>query len=206
MSILSITSDATQRLFVAVPLSAEFKAAVSVWCDTKVRELPFKKWAHPDDLHITLHFLGDTPGERIAAIEQAVRHAACSTEPFSLAIESPGTFGRPDKPSVLWAGIGGELDALHQLNKRILSRLAPLGYEPENRPYHPHLTLARDYRSPVPFEPSMLESCRIPLTEDGAPLRWAVNDIVLYRSRLQRQPLYEVVSRFPLDCDADDIT
>ncbi|MFC0393839.1 RNA 2',3'-cyclic phosphodiesterase [Paenibacillus mendelii] len=197
-------ADTTQRLFVAVSLPSHFKAAVSAWCEAKLRELPFKRWAHADDLHITLQFLGDTSGERIAAIERELRQAADLSEPFALSIEAPGTFGRPGKPSVLWAGVGGELETLHQLSKRISMALTPLGYEPESRPYHPHLTLAREYRSSVPFEPWMLERCEVPVTADGAPLRWTVTDLVLYRSHLNRPPMYEAVSRFSFGRDAAD--
>ncbi|WP_274648693.1 RNA 2',3'-cyclic phosphodiesterase [Paenibacillus humicola] len=186
------------RLFAAVPLPDELKRAVADWCGPIAKELPFRKWTVPADLHITLQFLGSTPPGRIPGIRRALQSAADRVPLFELTVGPPGLFGRPGNPSVLWAGVGGAADALGRLQELVSEALAPLGYQPDERAYRPHLTLARTYSGKEPLEKTKLAGFGIP---GGGGLRWTVSEIALYISRLGRrppQPMYEADAFFPL--------
>lgn len=194
-------TDTSIRLFIALPLPPSLQRMLSDWSEELRLKLPFRKWVHPSDLHITLQFLGNTPSQQIDAIKSALRSGiANSPETFELKLERLRLFGRPDNPSVLWVGISGELGLLHALHQAVASVLAPLGYKAEGRPYHPHITLARKHNGTVPFDHGLLDHFTVPSSApDGEIPGWTVHDIVLYSSSLnQPPPLYTELQRLPL--------
>lgn len=155
------------------------------------RQLPFKKWVHPDDLHITLKFIGEVAPSAVPAIETALARIAARSNPFALKLSGAGTFGAPQAPRVLWAGLGGKLQPLKSLQADVESELAELGYEPENRPYSPHITLARQYSGTEPARKDELAGLFRP--EGDTPLEWTADRLVLYRSHFGRTPMYEPI-------------
>lgn len=100
------------------------------------------KTSRTDDLHVTLKFLGDTPRTQLFAIKAALIEAASTATSHSVELVGMGAFPSPARPSVVWAGIRPE-DELRRIAGELDQRLKPLGFIPESRPYHPHLTLAR---------------------------------------------------------------
>jgi len=191
--------DLSIRLFAAVPLPDGLKQSVADWRGRFDKKLPFRKWVNPADLHITLQFLGSTPERRMPDIRQALEEAADGFAPFELTVGPLGIFGRPGSPSILWAGIGGETEALGSLQRRTAGALAPLGFKPDERPFHPHLTLARNYVGKEPLIKEKLAEFGAP--GEGGPLRWTAADIALYVSHLDRKPplpMYEAAATLPL--------
>ena len=104
--------------------------------------LPFR-WVKPAQVHLTLKFLGDIAPEAIDPIAQAMQHAVTTLTPFTLSIQGIGCFPNLARPRVLWMGIHAPHDMLLQLHQRLETKLAALGFAPEERPFRPHLTLAR---------------------------------------------------------------
>lgn len=105
------------------------------------------KAVSPDALHVTLKFFGDVEMEETAEIARLLSDAASTVSPCEVRLVGLGVFPRPDRPSVVWAGLS-DADALVALATELGARLRPLGYVAERRPFHPHLTLAR-----VKFKP-----------------------------------------------------
>jgi len=101
------------------------------------------KWIDPSLCHITLKFLGYVAAERIPEIAAACRAAAATARPFELSFRGVGAFPRWRGARVLWMGLGGGEAHLGALQAAVEASLAPLGFEPEGRPFCPHLTLAR---------------------------------------------------------------
>lgn len=182
------------RLFVAVPIPSEIKLAVNDWMDEIKPQLPFRKWVHHEDLHITLQFLGDTLSDRVSLITHTLQEISSLSNPLRLRVESLGLFGRPIHPSVLWAGVGGDLTGLHSLQQQVARALRPLGFIPEERAFHPHLTLARNYTGTTPFDRHMLSDFPIPSSHQDDLLAWKSQEITLYRSHLNKRPMYETIS------------
>lgn len=135
------------------------------------------KWSPIDNLHVTTKFIGEWPPARLAEMEQAL--SSMPMPPlFDIEIRDLGWFPNERSPRVLWAGVHGG-DALRELAHTTEQHLqTTLGITPENRPYEPHLTLAR-IKSPVP-----LQRLRTKVREmQPAPLgSFAVDHFVLYRS------------------------
>ena len=105
-------------------------------------QLPWR-WVAPEQIHLTLKFLGHVPVEQVTVIAQAMEYAAQGQTAFTLRAQSLGCFPHPSRPRVLWVGLADPSQALASLNERLTAALLPGGFLPEDRPFHPHLTLAR---------------------------------------------------------------
>ncbi|MCH5584619.1 RNA 2',3'-cyclic phosphodiesterase [Shimazuella sp. AN120528] len=178
-----------RRTFVALPLPTSFREQLGEWIKETQKELPFRKWIHPQDIHITLHFLGSTSQEQLEETIQALRRVCQQQVPFELSIDGLGTFGKSDQPRIFWAGVRGQLDELRQLQKKVTTALTPIGFPPESRPYNPHITLARKYTS-SDFDRSQLASLHI------GNFKWVVDRAVLYETILGQGPMYHEIGTF----------
>jgi RNA 2',3'-cyclic 3'-phosphodiesterase len=101
------------------------------------------RWAQSGQLHLTLQFLGYIPSSRLVDFEGVMAEAVSHHPAFNLRAEALGCFPNQKKPRILWAGLNGELDLLQKLKSELDQKLTPLGFKPEERAFHPHVTLAR---------------------------------------------------------------
>jgi 2'-5' RNA ligase len=138
-----------RRVFIAVPLPEDAAAAVrSIVDGVRAEPLPAGardvRWVRLDGLHLTLRFLGPTPDDRleqVAAAVQAVAQAAPG--PISMELGGAGTFPPEGRPRALWLGIVDGAEALGRLAASINAELTAAGWPADQRPFRPHLTLAR---------------------------------------------------------------
>lgn len=100
------------------------------------------RWVSPGNLHLTLRFLGETVGTHLQFVRQTLAHEAGGQAPFELQLGGVGAFPNSRSPKVLWLGIQAPA-ALFSLQRSLETAFRRLGYEPENRPFSPHLTLGR---------------------------------------------------------------
>jgi 2'-5' RNA ligase len=132
------------RSFVAIELPEEAKAGLArLRRELEKDEHRFVKWVDPRGIHLTLKFLGNIPSRRVTEITEAMEKAVQGVSPFHLEISGLGAFPNLRQPRVFWVGVSGELDKLSGLQRNIDSALAALGFAAEERPFVPHLTLAR---------------------------------------------------------------
>ena len=132
------------RSFIAIELPDELKRELSqLRAQLKPGELPWVKWVDPYGIHLTLKFLGNVDKNRLDDVTGAMEEAARGIPPFHLEVRELGVFPNLRRVQVAWVGISGEVDKLGQLQQRLESDLAPLGFATESRPFMPHLTLAR---------------------------------------------------------------
>jgi 2'-5' RNA ligase len=132
------------RSFVAIELPEEAKKGLaSLRRELERDEHRFVKWVDPGGIHLTLKFLGNIPSKRVTEITEAMKKAAQGLSPFLLEISGLGAFPSLKQVRVVWVGVGGELDRLSTLQQNIDSALAALGFASEERPFVPHLTVAR---------------------------------------------------------------
>ena len=183
---MSINED-KWRLFIAVLLPPEIKQKLETWCSEQKTRLDFKKWVHTEDYHITVQFLGDTAPGRLDELLAALTRAAKGIiGPLEMEAAGIGTFGRPASPSVLWAGVRGEVAGLESLHSRVTSENRALGFVPEERRFSPHITLARKFREGARLDPAVLQT----QPDFG---RWKADRLVIYRTHMHKRPMYEVV-------------
>jgi 2'-5' RNA ligase len=132
------------RCFIAIELTEELKRGLrELQAQLKAASQAPVKWVEPENIHLTLKFLGNVASGRIEEIAQAMTEAVRGTSPFSLEVRELGVFPNPRRVQIVWVGLGGEVEKLTILKQRIESGLSILGFAPENRRFTPHLTLAR---------------------------------------------------------------
>jgi 2'-5' RNA ligase len=139
-------------------------------------DLPGGRRTTRDQWHVTLQFLGNV--DDIHAVGDALRDL--TTPAARGRLGGAGAFPTARRAKVLWLGLSQGGDALGRLAREVAERLAPLGFDPEDRPYHAHLTLGRtrsasDLRGVV----ARLEAC------DLGPA-FPIEEVVVYESRLRR--------------------
>ena len=141
------------RSFIAIELPEEVRRGLAkLRSELERTEHRFVKWVDPEGIHLTLKFLGNIPFKQVAEVTKAIEEAAQGIPPFHLEISGLGAFPNLKQPRVLWVGIGGEIDTLLRLQQNIDFVLASLGFAKEERPFMPHLTLARVRQGASPME------------------------------------------------------
>jgi 2'-5' RNA ligase len=152
---------------------------------------PEARWVPPENWHVTLKFLGAVEPRHVEDLRSTVARTAEQYDAFETRLASVGAFPNERRARVVWAGLddrSGTLGALANGLDQVLARFV----EPEQRPFSPHLTVAR-LRNPASVEAALARGVAISSTP------FAVDGIVLYRSHLRRPaPLYEAVQEFPL--------
>jgi 2'-5' RNA ligase len=185
------------RTFVAVELSPavrqracdlieRFKAS-----DTRVT------WVVPENMHLTLKFLGEQTDSELVDICRAVQAAVKPLPRFEFRCHGAGAFPSCQRPRTLWIGVEQGADALKQLHQHVEEALAKLGYPKENRDFQPHLTVGR-VRSGGPAVEILGQL--VQKAEDFQVGTVQTSEVVVYGSFLQRGgPRYEVLARAALE-------
>ena len=172
------------RSFVAIELPEQARKGLArLRRELERDEHGFVKWVDPHGIHLTLKFLGNIPSGRVAEITEAMKKATQGISPFQLEISGLGAFPSLKQARVFWVGVSGELAKLSGLQQNIDSALAGLGFAKEERPFVPHLTLARVREGASPPERrSFGELVDSTAFEDKYPVE--VEAIRLMRSQL----------------------
>jgi RNA 2',3'-cyclic 3'-phosphodiesterase len=188
------------RLFVAVDPSAKVRAQLKETLARLAAHAPNAKWVRPESLHVTLAFLGYVDDRLAPEIAAALGCAAARHEAVRLRLSGGGAFGSTRRPRVLWVGLEGAIAELAAIHGDVEEALIPFGYEPEQRAFKPHLTLARarDPRGDAALTGAAHE---LAASDFG---RMRVGHLVLYRSDLSPAGArHTALSRAPLGADRD---
>lgn len=130
------------RSFIAIDLSEPVSAELAEFQRELKKCGPDVRWTRPENIHLTLKFLGDIEKERADEIAEKLKGVCAGLSGFSLRISGTGVFPDRRSPRVLWAGV--ELnDEIIRLRKAVEDTAASLGFEREKRRFSPHLTLGR---------------------------------------------------------------
>jgi 2'-5' RNA ligase len=191
----------TSRLFIAVPVADDVRAAVGelmagvAGASIEERASGQPRWVRVDGLHVTLRFLGAILDERQPEVVAAVGAAAGGAAPFAIALNGGGAFPNAYRPRVLWIGIDTGAGELAGLASRLNDELRTLGWPSDDRPFQGHLTLARTdgVAGADEYARRLMEAAR------DVRLTWQADRLVLYKSLLGRGPArYEALAEAPL--------
>jgi len=134
------------RCFIAIDIDENNRAALGDLQQQLKSKVDVKKsdvkWVKPENIHLTLKFLGEIGDEQVVDVCNIVKDVAGRNDSFELDIESVGHFGGRSA-RILWVGTGKGRENLLQLQKGIEQQLASAGWPPENRAFSGHLTLCR---------------------------------------------------------------
>lgn len=136
-------SEEQIRTFVAIDLPAEVKSFLQNVTGELKKTGADVKWTRPEGTHLTLKFLGNVDRELVSQIDSQLRPMFAKVRPFMLGVGSLGGFPSLKRPRVIWVGVHDADGALQPAVRQVESLLEPMGFEPEKRPFNPHLTLGR---------------------------------------------------------------
>lgn len=183
------------RAFIAIEVTDEVRRNIASFQSFLKNTQANIKVVNPENIHFTLVFLRDIDASIVGLVSDTIAGTVESVAPFSFEVCGVGFFGRRHSPRVVWAGAKGDLEPLLDIQKRLVVSLRELGLDFEERPYTPHLTLAR-VRSPKNVDEllSALES-----RKDERFGQVEVKRLVLIKSELQPQgPRYTVIHELAL--------
>ena len=176
------------RLFVALPLPAPVLMGLAGLCSG----LPGARWVRPENMHVTLRFIGEVDGADADDAHMALSQVRGRA--FPLALTGLGSFQSSRKLRLLWAGVEDE-PGLVRLRDDVDKALVHSGLEPERRKFKPHVSLARFTRQPGNKMGPYLEAHG---AFSAGP--FPVTAFVLMRSYLNRAGAhYEVMADYPLE-------
>ncbi len=184
------------RTFIAVDAGKSIRDRCVALQETLARAGTDVKWVEPDNLHVTLLFLGEVEDRETPALCQAVADCCAGRDAFSMSVETVGCFPNPRRPRVVWVGVGTGSAELIALHDALEPPLLDLGcYRRENRAYTPHITLGRvkGERSTTALATALARQAQWHGGETN------VREIHVLSSELTPQgPIYTVLSRAKL--------
>lgn len=184
----------TYRLFIAVELPEAVKDALSgVQRRLQADHFPVK-WVAPGAMHLTLRFLGETDAALVGPLGDALQAALGGLPAPLLHVTRAGAFPGLARPSVLWVGVGGDLEALSRAGAALGRELDALGLPPADKPFAPHLTIGRVRRDADRAAQARLgERVRALQPVEAPP--WRAEHVTLFRSDLRPAgPVYQPVA------------
>ena len=189
-----------RRLFVAVPLPpravdeivALLERVRGVDPGDRRRDV---RWVRLESLHLTLRFLGPTLEPRVVDVREAVRRVADAGSPGEVAIAGAGAFPDTDRPRAIWLGVARGAGLLGGLAESLDRELVAAGWPPADRPFRPHLTVARS--DGLPRGRTVAE--RLISEASGFQCSFTADRITLFESRTGGGAArYDVIDAFPL--------
>lgn len=185
------------RLFIAVDLPAEAQKILADW-QQSLKNAKAVRWTRPEQIHLTLQFLGDVPVEAVDAIPRALQATVSAAPVFQFKLAGVGVFPNFKAPRIVWAGITEGAEQLASLYRAVIAATEPLGFAPESRPFKPHLTIGR-----VQNWAQSNDYAQIAATVQNCPAHpgatVTVNHLTLMRSELKPAgPIYTPLAKIGL--------
>ena len=167
------------RTFIAIEIPSEVKSAIAALQDDLRRARADVGWTRPENIHLTLRFLGEVDERRIGEVEKVCVASAAEFKPFTLSLNDIGVFPNARQPRILLAGLAGEIEKAGEMRKRLNDGLALIGFELEEKHFRPHLTIGRVKSNRKTSELlALVDARQVPA------LSFVVTEIVLMKSEL----------------------
>ena len=185
------------RAFIAIELPAPVKEAIAGLRERLRRSGAKASWVKTENMHLTLRFLGDVPPERLDRLGTRFGDAAAQCAAFPLSVAGTGLFPNARRPSVVWAGVAAPEGGLRSARPGAEDAARAAGLPPDNKPFHPHITLARirDRRDLG----TLLDDLEAAKAFFGGD--FITRSVSLFSSEVNRGgPVYRRLREFPLQC------
>jgi len=182
------------RLFVAIELTDEVRDALQEAQKALGRATDGVRWVRPEQLHLTVKFLGETPDGEVPRVAEAVARSAARSKPFEIQLTECGCFPPRGPVRIVWVGTHDGSGALQECVNAVEDELEGIGFPRETRAFSPHLTVGRAK------EGRSAEGVRA-AAEGGKvkSVRQSASDLTLMSSVLSpKGPSYSVVTRAKL--------
>jgi len=171
------------RTFIAIDITEQMRQELSRIQSQLKPDLAGKiSWVRPENIHITLRFLGDIGQQMLSQIKQIIADTADTTSGFSVDLGELGAFPKAYNPRVIWVGIKSGQDKLKALHTQLQEKLNGIGFAQEEKDFHPHLTIAR---IKLLKDKQALENLLHQIKPRN--LSTAIDRIILFQSQLSQQ-------------------
>ena len=192
---MSVLAMEFTRAFVAIDLGWGTTGILERVIKHLKSQIPDVRWSLPEQLHLTLKFVGEVDNRELPQLCEKVRAACAQSPPFSLQLKGIGAFPLDKPPRVLWVGVDEGTDQLRALAERLDEKLSGLGIPRETRQFKPHLTLGRIGRN---ADVDKLHHSIAPLADQIA-IRCEIDEVILMASIKQRaETIYEPIDTVEL--------
>lgn len=178
-----------KHYFIAVSLPEEVKRElyeISVGLKERFR---FKKWVHEADYHLTLAFLGASEIEKWENCMYLLAEKLQALSSFNMSLNHFDTFGLKQSPRIFWCGPAYN-DSLFHLQALVVEACRESGYHLDEKPFHPHVTIARKYVGEADFTEENLRNCSL-MMKDGIEVE--VTRISLFETHMDQIPKYKEI-------------
>lgn len=187
------------RLFLALTIPSEVRRQLHAARSRLQQSLPPSavRWVHPEQVHLTLRFLGEVPADRVPALETALRPVGAAFRPLGLRARGIGFFPPHRPPRVIWAGVEEPTGELARLKAAVDEAAAAFTTEQPETGFSAHLTLGRVKHLP-PHDARALLQAAAALTQAEFGT-WTAERLELFRSVLSPTgPTYTCLAQVPL--------
>ena len=183
------------RTFVAISAPASVKNVKQMLVSTMEEDKAEIRWVKHSNLHLTVKFLGFTPENDISSLSEDLDAIAKANNPFDLSVSGTGCFPIESKPSTLFLGLSGNINALSKLVKDTEIIMTDKGYPKLESGYFPHITIAR-IKYPQKFSPDVTSF----LNSSYDSIDFRVNHLQFFSSEILPEGVfYNLLGTFPLD-------
>ena len=185
------------RTFIAVDIPSQVRDRARQLIDCLRASGAEVTWVRPENLHLTLKFLGDVPDVELGKVCRAVEQSAARAASFEVFCGGAGAFPDVRRPRTIWMGLQRGEQEMAALHAGMDKALAKAGYPRDNRRYHPHLTIGRLRRGGGPQQQDLSRLIQDNSDYEAGPT--FVTEAIVFSSVLQKSgPTYEVLARAPL--------
>jgi 2'-5' RNA ligase len=191
-----MTEQEQWRVFCAIELPTSLREKLAQHIRRLRRAVPQVRasWSRPDNIHLTVKFLGEIHKSQVPKVSKAVELAAQNFSAFDIVAERTGVFPTTGPPHVVWIGATDLAGKLARLHNRVEDECAAADFPKDKRRFHPHLTLARLRK---PEGTGVLAAAHIELGFE--PVRLNVTKLSVIRSELKSEgSKYTVISTHAL--------
>lgn len=182
------------RSFVALPIPGEIRSHLARLHHSVPHSAGKITWVGAEVIHLTCVFLGDIEQDQVDPIIAALEEAASGREPFVTCFDGVGAFPNFRNPRTVWVGYEDGASEVVELKRSIDTALEPLGFKPERRTFHPHVTLGRVKRPGNPKELERAAAAWVLPFEN-----WITRNVILFQSELTKHgPIHTPLAHIPM--------
>lgn len=191
------------RTFIAIELPPDIKNILSRIQDELKQSRADVKWVNPQNIHLTLRFLGEIQQDLVDKLRAVLEQIAQKNSPFSVRLSNLGAFPKLQYPRVVWFGINNDQPVL-DIARNLENEIVKIGLSAEDRPFSSHITLGR-VRSGLNRKALVEKIESLNKNFSSSSPEFKVLSITLFKSTLTPQgPIYESVLNCPLSSKIPD--
>jgi len=188
------------RTFIAIELGKEIRERIAILVRRLEKASVQVRWVRPENLHLTLSFLGDVNERQLADVCQAASDATSRMAPFEIDSFGAGAFPSIEKPRTIWGGFDAGGEQVTELHHDIEHELGERRIRTEGRRFHPHITIGRIRDA----GDGVTKLSELIAKNDEFPIgTFTVSEVIIFSSQLRREgPEYQVIGRAKLHGDS----